>query len=258
MIGLHLGIGLRTVASGVTLFTPAALASVAGWYDADTLSGADASSIASFTDLSGNSKTFANVSSQPTLRTNVLNGRKVARFVASTGDNLQNANVLIGATAGSLFAVIKVNNDPPATTAASGGALSRCADDTNDVHFPHNATSTIFENFGSTVRRDIGNPTPSLASWRIYSAHSASGDWRAYLDGTLLYSTATNTVGFGATARYMGGFPGASLDGDLAAMILCNSALTTLERQKTEGYLAWRFGLQANLPGGHPYASAAP
>ena len=37
-----------------------------------------------------------------------------------------------------------------------------------------------------------------------------------------------------------------------------NSVLTTADRQQVEGYLAWKWGLQANLPSGHPYKSAAP
>jgi hypothetical protein len=37
-----------------------------------------------------------------------------------------------------------------------------------------------------------------------------------------------------------------------------NSVLTTTNRQLMEGYLAWKWGLQANLPSGHPYKSAAP
>ena len=37
-----------------------------------------------------------------------------------------------------------------------------------------------------------------------------------------------------------------------------NVQLSDTNRQKIEGYLAWKWGLQASLPGGHPYASAAP
>jgi hypothetical protein len=29
-------------------------------------------------------------------------------------------------------------------------------------------------------------------------------------------------------------------------------------REKIEGYLAWKWGLEGNLPIGHPYKSAAP
>ena len=47
-------------------------------------------------------------------------------------------------------------------------------------------------------------------------------------------------------------------DCDIAEVILYNSVLTTLQVQQIEGYLAWKWGLQGNLPVGHPYKNAPP
>ena len=41
-------------------------------------------------------------------------------------------------------------------------------------------------------------------------------------------------------------------------VILIDKVLTLSDREKLEGYLAWKWGLQANLPAGHTYKSAAP
>ena len=41
-------------------------------------------------------------------------------------------------------------------------------------------------------------------------------------------------------------------------IILTTGTLSPEDRQKLEGYLAWKWGTQAALPGGHPYKSAAP
>ena len=46
--------------------------------------------------------------------------------------------------------------------------------------------------------------------------------------------------------------------GDLAEVIIYSTALTVSQRQQVEGYLAWKWGLQATLPGSHPYASTIP
>jgi hypothetical protein len=35
-------------------------------------------------------------------------------------------------------------------------------------------------------------------------------------------------------------------------------ALTTIERQELEGYLAWKWGLQTSLPSTHPFAKFRP
>lgn len=41
-------------------------------------------------------------------------------------------------------------------------------------------------------------------------------------------------------------------------IILLNQELSTTDRQRLEGYLAWKWGLQANLPADHPYKTTAP
>jgi hypothetical protein len=43
------------------------------------------------------------------------------------------------------------------------------------------------------------------------------------------------------------------MTGQIAAIILCSTALADLDRQKIEGYYAHRLALTANLPSGHPY-----
>ena len=45
---------------------------------------------------------------------------------------------------------------------------------------------------------------------------------------------------------------------ELGEMLLFNTNLTTTQRQQIEGYLAWKWGLQASLPVSHPYYAAAP
>ena len=37
-----------------------------------------------------------------------------------------------------------------------------------------------------------------------------------------------------------------------------DTALTTVQREEIEGYTAHKFGIEADLPAGHPYKSAAP
>ena len=41
--------------------------------------------------------------------------------------------------------------------------------------------------------------------------------------------------------------------GDLAEVVIYSTALTTAQHQQVEGYLAWKWGLQVNLPQTHPY-----
>ena len=49
-----------------------------------------------------------------------------------------------------------------------------------------------------------------------------------------------------------------SWEGLYSEFIFLASPASTSDREKIEGYLAWRWGIQASLPIGHPYLSAPP
>jgi hypothetical protein len=47
-------------------------------------------------------------------------------------------------------------------------------------------------------------------------------------------------------------------NGDVAEIIVVNSALATADRQIIEGYLAWKWALVSTLPNDHPYKNNPP
>jgi hypothetical protein len=207
------------------------------------------------------------------LRYNSLNGLKTVEFTGTTGNSrlTMSSSLMSGATAGCFLAVFKLDNDPPTQDGRdgqSGGVLDGFTSDTGSnmtTHHPWTSDGVFYEHFGTTVRKTTGNPTPSFAtSARVYSAHSAASDFKTYIDATQFYSTATNTVGFGTKTRNLGNSWKSTrtdsyfVDGNIAEIVIFNSSLGTTDRQKMEGYLAWKWGLEANLPVGHPYKSAAP
>ena len=49
-----------------------------------------------------------------------------------------------------------------------------------------------------------------------------------------------------------------NMTGNIFEIIQYNSDLVQTARQQVEGYLAWKWGLQANLPANHPYKSSTP
>ena len=73
-------------------------------------------------------------------------------------------------------------------------------------------------------------------------------------------STRSNTcAGFGLGANFNGTSPsGATSVSYTHEILVYNSVLSTFQRQYVEGYLAWKWGLQGNLPAGHPYKNAPP
>lgn len=77
-----------------------------------------------------------------------------------------------------------------------------------------------------------------------------------WLNGTLNFSTTTSSftrigISFGKRGgNYMYGY--------YYEIVHYSSVITTTERQRIEGYLAWKWNLQANLPSDHPYKSSSP
>ena len=93
-----------------------------------------------------------------------------------------------------------------------------------------------------------------------------TGAYTYYRDGSLIDSnnaTSTSTGAPSATVRMGIGANGASgfdIDGTYYPfeILMYNQYLDNTDRQKIEGYLAWKWGLQASLPSDHPYKSGAP
>jgi len=83
------------------------------------------------------------------------------------------------------------------------------------------------------------------------------------------YSNGTNTISATASPAYYDDVAsnvtiGTRYDqyvffnGVISEVVMYNTALNTTQRQKIEGYLAWKWGLQSTLPAGHPFKTAAP
>lgn len=51
---------------------------------------------------------------------------------------------------------------------------------------------------------------------------------------------------------------GNTWDGQIGEVVIISGDLTSADRQRMEGYLAWKWGLESKLPSGHPYKSLPP
>jgi hypothetical protein len=137
--------------------------------------------------------------------------------------------------------------------------------DRGTLHYVKNSN-----NFGACYPYYNGGGTPSydLSSGTAYSNNvgnimafqSNTTGWGVWRNGTLESTTNTiatpdNTnVGYGLGRQYN---PNRVSNIVIAEVIMVQSTNTTT-RQLIEGYLAWKWGLQASLPAGHPYKNAAP
>jgi hypothetical protein len=106
------------------------------------------------------------------------------------------------------------------------------------------------------------NTTATIYTFGIQS--SATTTWNESINGTFTALTTTGTASYGDTASsfiVIGGRQDTAVfyQGVIAEVILYNVYLPTDQRQLVEGYLAWKWGLVANLPSNpHPYRYTPP
>jgi hypothetical protein len=188
-------------------------------------------------DASGNGNHYTqsvNSDFRPHCITNQLNGYPILRF-DGVDARLVGPDHLSGFVEGTVFVVVKISNDVPGSGARTG--LWHMGTSAEAHHYPW-TDGVIYDGWGSSTRKATVDPTPSLSSdFRIYCVVSGPGDWRSYLDGVLLYQTVTNTVAF-PTAPILGAHSGGYyLDGDIAELIIYDTALSDTYREGLEQYL---------------------
>jgi hypothetical protein len=213
------------------------------WLSADKITGLnDGDAISTWIDRAdtGNIAT-ASSTTRPIYKTSILNSQPIVRFDGSNDTMPLAFQPLTGATAGTFFGVCKLDADPPATS-QTGPILGDFGNDPGaDTVFPW-TDGTIYDAWGSTVRKTTANPSPALTSWFIYCVQSASGLWRNYVNGgAVLYTTGTNTVTFD-TAPKIGSDAGLYfLDGDIAEIIVYNTQLSTSDMNSVGNYLVAKY-----------------
>jgi hypothetical protein len=104
------------------------------------------------------------------------------------------------------------------------------------------ATGVMFINMNqinSTVSQTLNG------NLQTTTVATGSSPWTASdIGNTFMLGTSTNKVATSNQIYY--------------EVLVFNTNLTTAERQNVEGYLAWKWGLQASLPAEHPYVSTNP
>lgn len=239
------------------VFSPLDIPALQLWLDAsDAATRTIATGVSAWADKSGkgNNATQATGANQPTVSSAAQNGLDALDF-DGLNHSMSLPDFLSGFSAGSVVCVFKDDLDPNPSAAKSGAPIYTSSAG-NDSAWPY-SDEIIYDNFCSTAQKTIGNVTPSLASWSIVSIRSTGSDYEFYVNGTSVFSTGTNTYG-GSTAPTIGLQPGMKFQGLLGEIAMTNNAFNTSERQRLEGFMAWKWGIQSVLPGGHPYASSPP
>lgn len=202
--------------------------------------------IAVWQDQSGNARHATQTvnGNRPTLDVTVgLGGKNVIDFASASSHFLNLPNFLTGFTAAEVWIVMKPAADPPASSAAG---IWKFGSDTTNADFYTWTDGSAYIGFGTTVRKSAGNPAISIAAWHVLRVLSAASDYKVWTtpDDVLLFSTATNTVGWTTTptlGRSTGSSVNYHLNGKIAEIFIYSQARSTAERAALMAYIAGRY-----------------
>jgi len=234
-------------------FTPGLLPSLHVWLDGnDPLNNGstpgNGTGLARWYDKSGCGHTY-NCGSSPTVTTGALNGLATISFTTSQSATF---GTIYGFNNVTLFTVAYKNSS------SDGGIFGNNGNNRYGYYFTTKAIYDFRDNGG-------GNPTNNSiaqsAAWDIqmvqYSNTGTLVTQNQNWNGTFIRTT-TNVVSqlYPQFICNINTYQASACQ--VAEMLIFGSYLNTNQVQVIEGYLAWKWGLQGNLPGGHPFASAAP
>ena len=237
-------------------FRPTDISGVQLWLDANQLSGvADGGTVASWADKSGqgNNATQSTEAHKPTFQVNIVNNLPVVRFNDVT-DFLTVANPSVFDEASGTIFIVMATDDATAEqemfSSSDDGGL-----DTKYMGFGINTNGTF-----RTKQRDADTEdhvssisTVSNSTFALLTFNSSGTAYTVHKDGGAAEAVGSNNGDwFGDTSARDNVIVGARkthsgnslpFDGDIAEIIVYNSPLTSLDRQKVESYLRYKYSL---------------
>ncbi len=172
-------------------------------------------------------------SAKPQILANQLNGRPVARFDGSN-DLMSLPNVMSGASAGEILAVLKV---PEPTTRIN--ALWHFGTGNGSLYY----SGSRYDDFGSDNGSSFSTPPASaLTQFHYYNVSMSGGLWVERLNGLERQRRTGQNFAF-RSDPLIGKRQGYSqyLKGDIAEILVYDRALTDAERQSANRYLTAKY-----------------
>ena len=236
-------------------FAPNKIAGLALWLKADAITGlSDGDAIGTWADSSGNGRnaTQATAGAKPAYKTGIVNGQPVVRF--DGGDVLANALAQLPLRTRSIFIVTQETGD-----AAYSGILVLNPAAGSDNSRTDGLTINVSD--GAKQLRVEGS-TPSaytldltaggLLPLGIYADIATAATGALYANGTLANTSplftefdALSAGGYVLGGRFLSGAVDAGYRflGDIAEIIVYDSALSDSNRQAIEAYLSAKYGI---------------
>lgn len=264
-----IGLGIKSAKTPSILWTPdQIISSIGAWYDPSDTSTVlhVANAVYQLNDKSENGLhlvqgTGAN---QPTTNTRTINGLNTLDF-DGTNDTMANTgafwNANFSGTNKPYEVFIAMESDESASAGYSFAITQASFNSLIGLY------RTATNNTTGAVRRDNANvqqlpvvnlPTTELGSYST----SFDGSFITTRGNGTLISTSIASILTAMTVNqlHLGSFRSAGLyfNGKYGESLFFVTPLSTANREKLEGYLAWKWGTVSSLGAGHPYKNFAP
>ncbi len=239
--------------------SPSSVGNLSIWFDATDVStlGLSGNLVTSWTSKGLNSVAVSQSTNNPVYNPNFYRSFPSIRFNFSTTLPLSNASVASSVVQTSLSYTIFLVHTPNANNSTPfaylTGGVSRLS-----VVTPETA-SISFDGIGARLSYTYPSQAAYLnGALRMESFYSISSTGFYRRDGSQLATGSLGSGTYNATQNFfIGGavpnYPGYSYGGDICEVLWYNVGLTDDQIVQVEGYLAWKWGLQGNLPSTHPY-----
>lgn len=253
------------VLSGEAPWTPANIATVVGWYDAsDTATITETGgAVSQWDDKSGNGLNLSQGEGtrQPLTGTVSMNGVNALKFDGSN-DRMATSSNPFGAAVDNAF-VIAVHK----VDAVANGTFFTLTGSRNNVnrwqsHAPWGNGTIFLDNGGGAAPNRISTSYGVTAGTNVmvgFYGSTTDNVQQIFKNGSVLIEDASGHSVATVGNIFVGGDGGTDHQNtSIGEFIIVNGNISTVDRQKLEGYLAHKWGLAASLPVDHPYKEAAP
>jgi hypothetical protein len=252
-------------AKDYSTFDPRYISGCTLWLDGDdssTITFSSGSSVGTWRDKSTSGNNATGGTNKPIYPQTLSNGRKALLFTSPGIMTLDVTKLPTGTSSFSMFIVSQITSD----SGSDNVVLSWGTTTTNSTSYRF-FYSRLFTNvFRPGISTNTSSVPQSYNTTNTYNAlNLISNQVTSSADLPYVNGTAFGVIGsrsaynIGTTNATIGALNTGSLvnyfSGYLGEIIIFNRSITNTERQQVEGYLAWKWGLQGNLPsgGGHPY-----
>lgn len=258
MAGISHSVPLKTIFG----FDPRSIPGCFTWIDASDTSAFTLNVnnvVTGIVDKSTSANTFTVLTQSATVGfqwgTNQFNSGYPAFFTTVSTFNQNSVN--LGAASGlsaqstplTVFTVGQSDNTVSGTNTFLFDSTNRIA-----ANGPVSTLMNIGTTAGTTIGQPFANVTTPFIMTGVYNNNVNSGSF-IFNNGALATTGTLSTQTFGASGLVLGARFGSTQNwyGKICEMLFFSRVLTMTEQQQIEGYLAWKWGLQANLSSGHPY-----